>query len=324
MASLAINIPASVLQPAKQMAGVQPIGFAYRIGWIALVVAAAIAAGILLATGLRLTAGSLLPLLLLLPILICIHLRYLLVSFNAKISDATGGLAIMVSAAILAGLISNAGLRLRMPLIDEPLARLDAMMGLGSGDTHIITMFFGLDGLNRLLEYAYVSSVPLCLVLMLALVVSGRRTAGWETASSFTIMILLSSTVSAFFPAIGNIPYSGLTEIAALHLPKESGTYHLPQFNAFYVGHVKILDMGQLEGVVTFPSFHLAMGLIIARAASQFQRLKFAGLVWGVLIALSTIPIGGHYLVDVVAGGALWIVIIAIFNRPIAKAGKAV
>jgi membrane-associated phospholipid phosphatase len=317
--ALAIKLPKNAAKQAKAACRPEPMGLAYQLGWSTLAVAIPIAISIFLASGLTVVAGTMLPLLMLLPMLLGAHYTYRFRSPDYKISDATGGLALMVGAAIIAGLISNAGLALRMPLIDKPLATLDAMMGLGTGEGHIVTWFFGLGGLNQILEYAYVSSVPLCLMLMLALVLAGKRKAAWEAASSFSIAILFCSVVSAFFPAVGNIPHAGLKELAALSLPEGSGTYHLEVFNAFFNGNATELDMGKLVGVVTFPSFHLVMGLVIARAAWPFPMLKWPGLIWAIMIAISTIPIGGHYLVDLIAGGVVWLAIIALFQGVIAK-----
>ena len=71
--------------------------------------------------------------------------------------------------------------------------------------------------------------------------------------------------------------------------------------------------MSHLEGVVTFPSFHAITALLIAHA---WRGLPGATLfkIWAALVIVSAVPIGGHYVIDLVVGAALWGVFAAIAN----------
>ena len=287
---------------------------AIRLGWAIIVLSIPCAVGIVWASGLSLIFGKILPLLFLLPMLFLAHIRYRFFTPDQRISDVTGALAMVISAALLAGLISHAALRLQMPLIDDFLIAADIYLGSGMGNENVVTLFFGLDRFNRLLEIAYESSVQVCMVMILICAARNERKAAWEAASSFAIAILLCSIMSAFIPAVGNIPHSGLTAAAAEGLPRAAGVYHMELWDALRNGDGDALDLGQLNGIVTFPSFHLIMALIFARAVAPFAMFKRAGYAWAALMAVSTIPIGGHYTIDLLAGGVLWLVIIACFR----------
>jgi membrane-associated phospholipid phosphatase len=70
-------------------------------------------------------------------------------------------------------------------------------------------------------------------------------------------------------------------------------------------GTLRALDMTQLMGIVTFPSYHAALALIFVRAFRDVPGLAIAGALWATLTIVATPVFGGHYLVDVLAGLAL-------------------
>ncbi len=323
MIATAIKLLNRTQLPVFENVGTAASDRAYLLGCWALLSGIFCAGVIVALSGTTLLIGKMLALVLLMPVLILAHGKYRYFTPDTKIADATGGLAMMAGAAMLAGIISHAGLRLQMPLIDGLLAGADSVLGSGSGDANVVAQFFGLDGFNWLLELAYISTMPICLIAMLSLSIAGKRKAAWESACTFTIAILLCSLIYAIFPAIGNIPQAGLEQVASKALPVGAGTFHVATFSALHGGSVNMLDLGKLEGIVTFPSFHMVMALIIARAAWSVRFLRWAVVIWSAIITVSTIPIGGHYLVDLIAGAVLWWSILRLLCDPIANAAKA-
>ncbi len=67
-------------------------------------------------------------------------------------------------------------------------------------------------------------------------------------------------------------------------------------------------------GIVTFPSFHAA-GAIILGYYGRHATAGCAIVAIDVAMLVSTVPIGGHYVVDVLAGATIAIVAIAITAR---------
>jgi membrane-associated phospholipid phosphatase len=60
-----------------------------------------------------------------------------------------------------------------------------------------------------------------------------------------------------------------------------------------------------MEGLVTFPSFHTTLGILIVYAVRDFKVLAiFVGALNAVMI-VATMPEGGHHLVDVLAGAGV-------------------
>jgi len=55
-------------------------------------------------------------------------------------------------------------------------------------------------------------------------------------------------------------------------------------------------------GIVTFPSYHATLPIILAWAQRDVARLRIIAPVWAVVTILATPVFGGHYGVDVLAG----------------------
>jgi membrane-associated phospholipid phosphatase len=56
------------------------------------------------------------------------------------------------------------------------------------------------------------------------------------------------------------------------------------------------------EGIITFPSFHAALGIIFIAGLWPIPVLRWIGLIVNVLMIAATPVEGGHYFIDVLAG----------------------
>lgn len=66
-----------------------------------------------------------------------------------------------------------------------------------------------------------------------------------------------------------------------------------------------MLGNAHLSGVVVFPSFHTIMGLVIATSLHGTRAAPLVAAA-GVATIVSAVPIGGHYLVAILAAVAVW------------------
>lgn len=86
------------------------------------------------------------------------------------------------------------------------------------------------------------------------------------------------------------------------------------------------VDLDQVYGFLNFPSFHTVFALLIAHAM-RGTRWFLPLAIWNALVIIATVPIGWHYLLDIVGGVAfvafgLWFV--GAFSRRVAsKPGSA-
>jgi membrane-associated phospholipid phosphatase len=76
-------------------------------------------------------------------------------------------------------------------------------------------------------------------------------------------------------------------------------------FQDFHDGSA-VLGRNSLGSCVTFPSFYTIMGLIVAAMWRKTYSGLCPGLVWLALMLFSTLPFGGHYVVDLIGGSVVW------------------
>jgi membrane-associated phospholipid phosphatase len=249
------------------------------------------------------------------------HHLYGAVRPDERLSTLTGTLAVMIAAALMAGIVANGGLRLRYDLLDDLLARIDLAAGI---DTPALVVWAARhERLTALLGHAYESSFPLCFLTVLWLSLRGDSLRAWQLVLGFAGSIQIAAIVSVFAPALGNIVHAGQGGLGGFGLPPGSGVYHMQAIAAYREGTNPTLDLSNLQGVVTFPSFHMVMALIVAHAWRGRGRFGLAMQGWCVLMVVSTVPIGGHYVIDLAAGTLLWMAIMGLARLPLGGRDRA-
>jgi membrane-associated phospholipid phosphatase len=235
--------------------------------------------------------------------LIALHVVYTRLRPDPPTGPIWGGIAILVWSTAMAGSLSLMGLSLGAPLIDATLAGLDAAIGVNA--LRITVWIADFPAAVGLLYFAYEASSFLLLISVIHLSLTGRRDRLWELCLIFSGSLTFCVLSSAFLPAIGAFAYYQIAPDVIERLPPEAGTYHLACFDAYRSGRLTWVDVRQLCGAVTFPSFHTCMALIAAYAYRNSPLAIPAG-VWTGIVMISTIPIGGHYVVDLLAGAGVF------------------
>ena len=85
--------------------------------------------------------------------------------------------------------------------------------------------------------------------------------------------------------------------------PAPPGLYHLEALGALRTGPVA-LDLGNLPGLVTFPSFHTAAGIVLTWAFWRTRAFPVVAAYAATMIAATPV-FGGHYFVDLLAGACV-------------------
>jgi membrane-associated phospholipid phosphatase len=193
------------------------------------------------------------------------------------------------------------------PMIDPSLAAADHALGITSAD--VIRWVIAVPFAPKLLYAMYFPSVILLFLTALLLAVLGRAERLAELCSAYGFCLAVATACSVLLPASGAFEYLGLEPLFGAQLPPGSGVYHLEVLHALRsTTHLAINPFG-LHGLVTFPSFHTGMALMTAAAWRDDRFLKWPMFVWNGLVILSTVPVGGHYLVDLIAGALVWFIV---------------
>lgn len=197
--------------------------------------------------------------------------------------------------------LNHLTMSLALPLADEWLSQLDHTIGFDW-----LAYMHWLDKqprLMRLMRVAYGSLTDYSIVLFVVLAVS-RQSA--ERCSEFIKLFLVSAVtcmvVGACFPAIAASAYYNVPQGTFAVISGHPGAYHLEALIELRTAPHPSLNIFDLPGLVTFPSFHTAMGVIAIYCARYNLVLLLASTSINVVMIGSTPLFGSHYGIDVIGG----------------------
>jgi PAP2 superfamily len=192
------------------------------------------------------------------------------------------------------------------PLIDAHLARLDQHLGFDWPAVFLWTRRH--PGFDLILALAYASAIGQIGAVIIYLAIANRREQLAEFTTVFVVTAVLTVIVSGFFPAEGPFKF-----YSALHADASM----LSHFEPLREGTLRTIDPLTTQGLVSIPSFHTVVALLLAYAMRRTYVWPLF-VVLSVLVILSTPVRGGHYLVDLVAGALMLGAVLAV--RKAAKA----
>jgi hypothetical protein len=156
-------------------------------------------------------------------------------------------------------------------------------------------------GLSRAGSVAYGSLVPQMIVALVALCFGNRSTACRNLILAIILAALAAILLSGLMPALTVFMHLGLEQAAAAHVPFIDDSHIL----ALRDGSLRVVSLAKGQGIIAFPSFHAALGIILARAFWHLRALRWPGLALNLAMIAATPTHGGHYFVDVLAGIAV-------------------
>ena len=212
-----------------------------------------------------------------------------------------------VLALILLGGLANAALamialRSGAPMADSLLKWMDSLAGLSAQG--LVSWMTDQGTSLEPLHIIYESSFPQLAVTVLLLPFLGRQLEAWRLCFLFLAALLTCALISFVLPAYGSFIDAAPSTIRAL--PAGAGTYAFESVAQFRATPVAELGLNDITGVITFPSFHTIMALITIQAWSWTRTLRLPILGWNLAVIFTTLPMGGHYYVDIAAGIVLW------------------
>lgn len=141
-----------------------------------------------------------------------------------------------------------------------------------------------------------------------------RRKRCFEFIALFVVCACMCMAIGGFFPAkAAMIHYSpDLTQFQ--NIRPTMGTYHIENLTALRASSAPVLSIGDLPGLVTFPSFHTAMGLLIIYACRGNPLLFGISLMTNIAMITTTPLLGSHYFVDLIGGGVAAMITITIIR----------
>jgi hypothetical protein len=183
-----------------------------------------------------------------------------------------------------------------IPLADPALAMFESFFGV---DSHSLAMATASHPIfAKLMFVVYFSVIPQTIVMLVWL---GFRND--ERLSQFLCRFMICGLVTAacFYvvPALGTSTEVNLPAIGDLI--------------ALRSGELRTISWQSVKGIVAFPSFHVVWAILLTLAMPSYPLVLL-----NLLVIVSTVTTGGHYLIDLVGGALICAIVVPITNRQLA------
>ena len=203
----------------------------------------------------------------------------------------------------------------RMPLIDGTLATADRLL-LPALDWPAMVRSLGRDPVPvAAATFCYASLGWQPLLLLFVCVTHGRTMRCWTFVTAWVIALIVTSALFALLPAVGPYPHYAITQ-AAVPAMTDPAPWNTPGIvTGLRNGSLRAIAFTDLDGIVTFPSFHAGGAVLLAWGFWPLRPLRAPMVTLNAAMMLAAIPIGGHYFVDIPAGAAVAVLAILVARR---------
>ena len=191
------------------------------------------------------------------------------------------------------------------PLADSWFAMADESLGLHVPSLVAWTKMHPV--VNGIMLTAY-RSLLFQLILVVAIVWWTRdRHALWEYVVTYHITAVVTVVASALWPAAGAFTYYGFTSTL-------TQARFIDHFARLRDGTMTAVPLGDIEGLISMPSFHVIGGLLLAWALRR-SRVAIPIACLNALMILSTVMTGAHYAVDVLGALVTWAIAVVLYSK---------
>lgn len=180
------------------------------------------------------------------------------------------------------------------PLEDARFAAMDQWLGFDWSSWYRTVT--SMPALQSLLNALYHSSLAHIAVVLIA-----TGLIGWTDRTRELNSLLIATSLPM-------ILISGLAPALSAWVHHDLGVdkaYHLLHVTGLRDGSFRILEVGNLLGIITFPSFHTAISLILIWVSRGIAWLFWPTILIGIGVLVSIPSEGGHYFVDMLSGATI-------------------
>lgn len=223
-----------------------------------------------------------------------------------KLGSKRGGfvmefLALMLAAAMALAVLTYIGMALSGPLMDKEFQSADQALGFNwLAWFNIVTTHHTV---ATAMKFLYFDLGYEALYFTLLMGMMGDSATPREIFWLLLIGCLITCIGGWAAPALGPFDTYGLQQTYG---PFVAEIQHLRS------GHDMNFALGQIQGVVAFPSFHTTMALGMAYAFRKTGAIFWFIAAVNAVILLAVPVYGGHYLVDMIAGAGVFAVALAV------------
>jgi hypothetical protein len=226
------------------------------------------------------------------------------------IANMTGAVAWLCAFGAAAGVLTYLAGSCALPLQDVMMERLDRAIGFDWSAWRDAVLDRPI--LSRLLIAAYYSPFSQFLIASIYFSKTDRSARIEELLLLMGATLVPTVLISAIWPTLGPFAaHGGGDDVAYLRWVQEAR-----DLLALRAGGPWHFELFAMQGIVTMPSYHTVMAVLLTYAFRRTGLVGYGIATLNVVMLLSIPPIGGHYLVDMLAGGALALGAIAVQRAP--------
>lgn len=189
------------------------------------------------------------------------------------------------------------------PLIDAALAAFDEGIGF---DWHSYIAFANarpwIDVLSTALYQSTLAQIALSVVLLVTL---GHTERVREMVGTVMVSSFLCVAIAGLLPSAGALAYYHPSDTFYLQNHPTVDIAYKQVFFDLRAHHLTHLSLEGVHGLVAFPSYHVALSVILMIAYRGMPKLFWPVTALNVLVIMSTPIDGGHHLSDGLGGAVL-------------------
>lgn len=200
---------------------------------------------------------------------------------------------------LFGALLAYAAAASGLPLRDAELLAVDRWLGF---EPRVYLDFVYAHSLLTLLcPIAYLSMIYQTVIVFAVLMLTRRIYRLHDFAVALVVSLVITIAVFALLPALGWYGYLGIDAAAYPRLPLFWN--FVPHLEAVRTGTLRAIPLGDLRGIVSFPSYHTAAAMLAVWAVWPVSPVRWPMLALNIVMVASAPVEGAHYLVDL--GGGL-------------------
>jgi membrane-associated phospholipid phosphatase len=241
---------------------------------------------------------------------LCFYCR-LVFPCAARVARGVEAACVMVVLGLSLACLSYIGAMSSLPLRDGEMIAIDRHLGFDW-----LEIMSGLDrwpAILTLLDGAYATFTSQLIATVLVLILARRTRELDRFLVTFVCATLIAEITSALVPTVGPMTaLAGHGEFANLAtLGRATGETVL----ALRHGALTVIDLGAINGIISFPSLHAAVAVIVPFSLRWNKPLFWPFVALDAVMLVSAVPSGNHYLTDVIGGVAVAVLAIVCGRR---------
>lgn len=222
---------------------------------------------------------------------------------DQRLCDAVESVSHLIGFFVVIGTFSYLAATFGLPYRDGMLFAADRALGLDW--LAYMKAINDRPWLGSLLRLAYLSFLPQIVLIVLTLAFSGHGAVARRMVLAMILAGIVTVAISGIVPAVAMYAHLGLTPADYPNLSPAAAFVHMGHLEALRSGAPMVLDLAKTEGIVTFPSYHAAVALLLLLGGWAHPWLRWPVVTINLAMIAATPVDGGHYFVDVAAGLAL-------------------